>query len=394
VRQSIQIAVILFLAGMVAGCGVDILAAVVIGSATKRDTYCQTSSGGVYMRPGADGECNANDKEIAFEEYRLRYRENAEQETRKLIAANEAARNAKAFCATALSSTPYIAASGQCQRGDVSISESEYNYKKAAMSDSLSSPPKTPIVAGGEADTDRPAQSVAAAPPPASPSTETPKRKEPVTKSAPRDTPIPDDARAVASGTAFFIAGQGRLLTNRHVVEGCDWIGLMAEGDLHTAVTVAESSKLDLAVLQTDFDGNAIAVFADEAPEIGEDSYVAGYPLLDKLWSLNFTNGIISSQAPLGEERLLQTTAPVQHGNSGGPMFDASGHVAGVVVARLADKSAENVNFAIKSTVATEFISQSGVSPRIASRSAELKPSVIARTARSIVVPAICFKRG
>jgi S1-C subfamily serine protease len=116
--------------------------------------------------------------------------------------------------------------------------------------------------------------------------------------------------------------------------------------------------------------------------------------LLDKLWSLNFTNGIISSQAPLGEERLLQTTAPVQHGNSGGPMFDASGHVAGVVVARLADKSAENVNFAIKSTVATEFISQSGVSPRIASRSAELKPSVIARTARSIVVLAICFKRG
>jgi S1-C subfamily serine protease len=178
------------------------------------------------------------------------------------------------------------------------------------------------------------------------------------------------------------------------VVEGCDWIGLMADGGLHTAVTLADSAGLDLAVLKTDFEGDGIAVFADQQPEIGEDSYVAGYPLLDKLWSLNFTNGIISSQSPLGERRLLPTTAAVQHGNSGGPMFDASGHVIGVVVARLADKTAENVNFAIKSEVATDFIARSGITPKVAARGTDLKASIIAKSAKAIVVPAICFKRG
>jgi hypothetical protein len=75
-------------------------------------------------------------------------------------------------------------------------------------------------------------------------------------------------------------------------------------------------------------------------------------------------------------------------------MFDASGHVAGVVVARLADKTAEYVNFAIKSTVVTGFIDQSGLAPRIAARGTDLKASAIAKNARSIVVPAICFKRS
>ena len=389
-EAKIGIAAVLLANGVLAGCGLDVLAVAIVSSTKPHTTYCVKGSGDLYTQKGG---CTAGDTEVDSLEYQRRYANNAVIETSQTIAANEAARNAKTYCLAGLSNTPYIAASGQCQLGDTLISESEYKNKKAAA-DSLSSPPKTPIVAGRKSDPEPPAQSAAAAPPSSPPAVEKPKQEQPVAKAAPQDTPIPDDARAVSSGTAFFIADHGRLLTNHHVVEGCDWIGLMADGGLHTAVTLAESLNLDLAVLKTDFEGDAVAVFADEEPEIGDDSYVAGYPLLDKLWSLNFTNGIISSQAPLGEKRLLQTTAPVQHGNSGGPMFDASGHVAGVVVARLADKTAENVNFAIKSTVVAEFIDQSGISPRTAARGADLKASAIAKSARSIVVPAICFKRG
>jgi len=144
VRQLVQIAVVLAMAGMTAGCGLDILAGVVIGSATHRDTYCQQSSGAVYMRPNRSGICDAGDKEIEFEEYRLRYRANAEAETRDLIAANEAARNAKTYCLTALSGTPYIAASGACQPADRQISESDYTDRKANLAASLSAPPTTP----------------------------------------------------------------------------------------------------------------------------------------------------------------------------------------------------------------------------------------------------------
>lgn len=344
----------------------------------------------VYIRKGG---CAAGDKEVDSLEYQRLYANHSVDETSKKIKQNEAARNAKTYCVAVISNTPYTAASGECQRGDLSISESEYKQRKTQDANRLSGPPATPIVASGAPEPEPPVQAATVVPPPSPPIAEKPKQKQPIAKATPQDTRIPDDARAVSSGTAFFIADHGRLLTNHHVVEDCDWIGLMADDGLHSAVTLAESRKLDLAVLKTDFEGDGVAVFADETPEIGEDSYVAGYPLLDKLWSLNFTNGIISSQAPLGEERLLQTTAAVQHGNSGGPMFDASGHVAGVVVARLADSSAENVNFAIKSTVVTGFIGEAGLAPRIATRGADLKASAIAKSARAIVVPAICFKR-
>jgi S1-C subfamily serine protease len=89
---------------------------------------------------------------------------------------------------------------------------------------------------------------------------------------------------------------------------------------------------------------------------------------------------------------LLQTTAAVQHGNSGGPMFDASGHVVGVIVAKLKDDAAENVSFAIKAKIATAFMSDAGVSPKLASRGADQKASTIARAARSLVLPAVCFQ--
>jgi S1-C subfamily serine protease len=321
-----------------------------------------------------------------------------------VIAANDAVRNAKAYCLTATSHTPYIAASGTCHQSDESISEAEYKSRKSDQTNDLTTPPATPIASSGTAAEQPPAQSAAVA-------TEKPRQDGFASKAAPALPepepevvvpraarsglePIPDSARAVSSGSAFFVAGEGHLITNHHVVEGCAWIGLMADGGLHPAIKLADDRGLDLALLKTDFEGDGIAVFADQQPEIGEDSYVAGYPMLDKLWSLNFTDGIISSQSPLGEPRLLQTTAPVQHGNSGGPMFDASGHVIGVVVARLADRSAENVNFAVKGDVAAGFLAQSGVAAKIAARGTDLKASSIAKTARAIVVPAICFRNG
>lgn len=391
-RKHIKIAAAMLMANTVAGCGGEVLVAAIASSATNRPTFCEKPSGEVYS---LRGDCAGNEREITFDDYRRLYRERAANETNKVIAANEAARNAKTYCLTALSNTPYIAASGQCQQSDRPISEEDYLNRKSDQSSNLSTPPSQPIAAHA-APPNAPATQSAAAEPTPPPSLTKGKPQPEIEPPSMRTdlASIPDDAKAVSSGTAFFVAKEGRLLTNHHVIEDCDWIGLMADGGLHTAVTVADSPKLDLAMLKTDFEGPAIAVFADQQPEIGEDSYVAGYPLLDTLWSLNFTNGIISSQSPLGEPRLLQTTAPVQHGNSGGPMFDASGHVVGVVVARYADRTAENVNFAIKSNVATNFMDQSGIMPKVAARGSDLKASAIAKRARSIVVPAICFKRS
>jgi hypothetical protein len=69
--KSIQVAVVLLVASAVAGCGAEMLAVVIVASATKRDTFCKTSSGDLYTR--AKGDCDAADTEIEFEAYRLLY---------------------------------------------------------------------------------------------------------------------------------------------------------------------------------------------------------------------------------------------------------------------------------------------------------------------------------
>jgi S1-C subfamily serine protease len=368
------------------------LGAAGISAATQnQQAYCQSGSQ-IYTQYGGCGSGTA----ISSEEYQRLYKERAEKETQEKIAANEAARSAKTYCLSSISSTPYMASSGTCQASDQSISEDRYRSAKEDQVKSLSAPPSGTVTDGPEAE-------IAAADPPApaaSPSIE----KSPRAEDQPAPTPaafasnglpiIPDDAQAVSSGTAFFIAPHGILLTNHHVIADCRWLGIIDDaGDIHSAVPVADSKRLDLAVIRSDFEDNAVATFAQQTPDIGDDSFVAGYPLLDKLWSLNFTNGIVSAVSPFGDQELLQTTAAVQHGNSGGPMFDASGHVAGVVAAKLKDDAAENVSFAIKAKIAAAFVSEAGISPRLAGRGTDEKASAIAKTAKRLVLPALCFQR-
>jgi S1-C subfamily serine protease len=418
-KASIKVALVLCMAGSVGGC--DAAAQLAVGGAlvlfgvgaaaisegVKNSTsYCVQSSGQVYTRPG---DCATGDREVDSTEYQRLYKQHADEETQRKITANDAARSAKTYCVAGISGTPYTAMSGKCRDNDQTISENEYQGRKSDQAKNLSAPPSAPI-ADQKPKTDTPpmltadASSVGRAPEvgsekptPASANLDSPTPSpEPtiVTPTAQSQLPIiPGNAKPVGSGTAFFIADHGRLLTNHHVIEGCDWIGIFGQSGIHPAVALADNADLDLAVLQTDFDGEVTAVFADKTPDIGDDSYIDGYPLLDTLWSLNFTNGMVSSQSPLGLPELLQTTAAVQPGNSGGPMFDSSGRVIGVVVARLKDQTAQNVNFAIKGTVASQFINNAGVTPRVTGRSKEIKPNLIAKSAKAMVFPALCFKK-
>jgi serine protease Do len=79
----------------------------------------------------------------------------------------------------------------------------------------------------------------------------------------------------------------------------------------------------------------------------------------------NFTLGNVTAVAGLGDDtRILQISAPVQPGNSGGPLLDYSGNVVGVIegklnaitVFTLTNDLAQNVNFAIKANVVTNFL--------------------------------------
>jgi len=96
-----------------------------------------------------------------------------------------------------------------------------------------------------------------------------------------------------------------------------------------------------------------------------------GFPLQGTLANqMNVTTGTVSALAGIGNDvTQLQITAPVQPGNSGGPLLDKSGNVVGVVVAKLnaidmASQTGalpENVNFAVKAEIARAYLDSRGV---------------------------------
>jgi S1-C subfamily serine protease len=108
----------------------------------------------------------------------------------------------------------------------------------------------------------------------------------------------------------------------------------------------------------------------------GEEVVTYGFPLAGLLSSgPTLTTGEVSALAGLRDNpRQFQISAPVQPGNSGGPLLDRSGNVVGVVVSKLdAQRVArstgdipQNVNFAIRGTEAVDFLRRNGVQPRMA----------------------------
>jgi serine protease Do len=134
--------------------------------------------------------------------------------------------------------------------------------------------------------------------------------------------------------------------------------------------------------------------------KVGEGIAVFGYPLVGLLsTSGNFTVGNVSAITGMGNDtRYLQISAPVQPGSSGGPVLDQSGNVVGVVVSKLdaikiaeaTNDIAQNVNFAIKTTVLTNFLDSNGVSYTTAGVGQSLQPSDLAERAKSISVLIRC----
>ena len=170
-----------------------------------------------------------------------------------------------------------------------------------------------------------------------------------------------------STGTAFFVTDRGVALTNAHVVAGCASIVL---GGLPAEV-VSISAAFDLAAIRLTIpEETAPLPFARRDAGLNADITIAGYPLHGLLGGLNVGRGSVSSLKGLGgDETSLQISAPVQPGNSGGPAIDRLGNVVGVVVSKLdavalADATgdiAQNINFAIRGSLARAFLASNGI---------------------------------
>jgi len=166
-------------------------------------------------------------------------------------------------------------------------------------------------------------------------------------------------AAGVTSGSGFAISPNGVIVTNSHVVNGATKIRVKGvEGNFartYSARIVAEDTRNDLALIRIEesgFSGFSPIPFTirPQIAQIGESVFVLGYPLRASMGDdIKLTNGIISATSGVrGNLTMYQISAPIQRGNSGGPLFDAQGNLIGII--RSKHSEAENASYAIKAT--------------------------------------------
>lgn len=214
----------------------------------------------------------------------------------------------------------------------------------------------------------------------------------------------PDERRPPRSGTSFSGSGFGiderHILTNAHVVEGARSVAIGGDRISAPAEIVFSDPRNDIALLRVDQNLPACARFRDALDlHLGEDVIVLGFPLQGLLGTgPQATAGNVSALCGIGNDTsVLQFSAPIASGNSGGPILDQSGLVVGLVHASLnldrvreGGSNAENVNFGVKGAVVRAFLGTVGIDPLIAGAGAARSRADIVREARGYIYRITC----
>lgn len=160
-----------------------------------------------------------------------------------------------------------------------------------------------------------------------------------------------------ASGTGFFIDTRGYIATNYHVIDGAQGIDVLVTNNgrttTYSARSVVSDKSNDLAILRIDDTSFSMLspipyMISSGTKDVGTNVFAMGYPELSHLGEeIKVTDGIISSKTGYqGDITTYQISAPIQPGNSGGPLFDNNGNVVGITNAGV--QSLQNVGYAIK----------------------------------------------
>jgi putative serine protease PepD len=170
-----------------------------------------------------------------------------------------------------------------------------------------------------------------------------------------------------AEGTGWVYDDSGHIVTNAHVVDGASSAKItFSDGSTATANVVGSDTSTDLAVLKVNGDVSKLAPLAlanSDDIAVGEQVVAIGDP-----FGLQgtVTSGIVSAlgreiSAPNNSpiEGAIQTDAAINHGNSGGPLFDMNGQVVGVTSQIESDSGgSDGVGFAIPSNLVKTVVPQ------------------------------------
>ena len=190
---------------------------------------------------------------------------------------------------------------------------------------------------------------------------------------------IAELAQGVSTGSGAVVA-PGRVLTNQHVIDGGSRIvvGNRHSGGLKPAVVIWESAALDLALLKVDGLTLPVAELASGKPNKGDPVIAMGYPGVsdygeDLTFEATVNRGVLSNfhrepWSGRGNGRpldIIQHDAPINAGNSGGPLFDDCGRVIGVNTQKSGSPNTHGIFWASRITEAIPELRRLGISPQI-----------------------------
>jgi S1-C subfamily serine protease len=211
------------------------------------------------------------------------------------------------------------------------------------------------------------------------------------------------ETRPAGSGTGFFI-GSDLVVTNHHVIDGCKEIRIRKRGaEISRARIVAANRGDDLAALKTAENSEHFLRLRVGVPiRAAESVVVFGYPLSLALSSLgNTTLGNVTALTGMRDDsRYIQISAPIQPGNSGGPVLDDAGRLMAVItgtldplrLARVTGDIPQNVNFAIRVSTVVNFLEANHLPFEVATSTSSLSNVDIAERADRASVQIECRK--
>ena len=172
----------------------------------------------------------------------------------------------------------------------------------------------------------------------------------------PPKVPPQEPNHPTKTGSGFFITRDGFFITNNHVVEGGKSYKVLTENGLQPAELVQVDPQTDLALMRIKGAFKPIRFAAQRKVSLGTAIATMGFPQPGlQGFSPKVTRGVISGETGFkGDVREYQIDASIQPGNSGGPLFNDSGELVGVVVATLRD--GQVVNYAIKKAYLLAFL--------------------------------------
>jgi hypothetical protein len=182
------------------------------------------------------------------------------------------------------------------------------------------------------------------------------------------------NGQPVSLGSGFFVR-DGEIASNLHVVEGAargyaKLVGEKAKYDIEGLTAV--DPERDLVVLKISATrSQTLSLGNSDATQVGETVYAVGNP---QGLEGTFSQGIVSSIREVGTDKLLQITAPISPGSSGGPVLNGKGEVIGVSVATF--RGGQNLNFAIPSNYLKTLLGKAGPAKPLA----QAKPSKAQRS--------------